>query len=187
MSQNETINLTALVKIHTGEMYSWALHKVSNTELAKDLVQDTFLSAAEKFDTFKGESSPKTWLFSILNHKIIDHYRKKVNQTVSVEDQTFSKFFEHDGDWQEKRKPNDWHIEDDSNPLDDTDFQQVLKDCLDALPEKWSTSVKLKYLMEKNGDEICQELGITTSNFWQIVHRAKLQLRECVEKNWYNN
>jgi RNA polymerase sigma-70 factor (TIGR02943 family) len=179
--------LSSWVETYTTELYKWALYKVSNSELAKDLVQDTFLSASEKIESFKGESSPKTWLFSILNHKIIDHYRKKVNQTVSVEDQTFSKFFVHDGDWQEKSKPGDWHIDDESHLLDDTEFQQVLKKCLDALPEKWSTSVKLKYLMEKGGEEICQELGITPSNFWQIVHRAKIQLRDCVDKNWFKN
>jgi RNA polymerase sigma-70 factor (ECF subfamily) len=38
--------------------------------------------------------------------------------------------------------------------------------------------------MGKKGEEICQELGITPTNFWQIMHRAKLQLRECIENNW---
>ncbi|MFA9391336.1 MAG: sigma-70 family RNA polymerase sigma factor [Prolixibacteraceae bacterium] len=187
MKQNLTIEISTWVENYTTDLYRWALHKVSNSELAKDLVQDCFLSAAEKTDTFKGDSSPKTWLFSILNHKIIDHYRKKVHQTVSVEDQSFSNYFEHDGEWQEQRKPNDWHTESEGHLLDDLEFQQVLQKCMDALPEKWSTSVKLKYLMEKDGEEICQEMGITPSNFWQIVHRAKLQLRACVEKNWYNN
>jgi DNA-directed RNA polymerase specialized sigma24 family protein len=41
--------------------------------------------------------------------------------------------------------------------------------------------------MNKNGDEICQELDITPTNFWQIVHRAKLQLRNCVKENWFEN
>ena len=58
---------------------------------------------------------------------------------------------------------------------------------MNALPEKWNAAMKLKYLTEKNGENICQELGITTSNFWQIVHRAKLQLRDCIDKNWHNN
>ena len=64
------------VESYTENLHSWAFHKVSDGELAKDLVQDTFLAAAEKIESFKGDSSPKTWLFSILNHKIIDHYRK---------------------------------------------------------------------------------------------------------------
>ncbi|MDB4583088.1 sigma-70 family RNA polymerase sigma factor [Draconibacterium sp.] len=180
-------NLSQWVETYTENLFSWAFHKVSNAELARDLVQDTFLAAAEKFDTFKGDSSPKTWLFSILNHKIIDYYRKKANQTVNFENQSYSIFFDVGGDWQESRKPKDWHEENETHLLDDDEFQNVLNKCMDALPEKWGACVKLKYLTEKKGEEICQELGITPSNFWQIVHRAKLQLRDCVEKNWYNN
>lgn len=55
-----TINLTSLVETYTSELYSWALYKVSDVELAKDLVQDTFLAAAEKLDSFQGISTPKT-------------------------------------------------------------------------------------------------------------------------------
>ena len=51
----------------TADLLSWASRKVPDTELAKDLVQDTFLVASEKINSFKGESSPKTWLFAILN------------------------------------------------------------------------------------------------------------------------
>ena len=58
---------------------------------------------------------------------------------------------------------------------------------MDALPEKWSTSVKLKYLSGKKGELICKELGITPTNFWQTIHRAKLKLRDCIENNWLLN
>ncbi|MCK5276978.1 MAG: RNA polymerase subunit sigma, partial [Cyclobacteriaceae bacterium] len=47
------------------------------------------------------------------------------------------------------------------------------------------SAIHLKYLEEKDGKEICQELGITSSNYWQILHRAKLQLRICIEENWF--
>lgn len=104
-----------------------------------------------------------------------------------MENESFANFFEVDGGWQESRKPKDWLDEDEKHVLDDDDFQEVLRKCMEALPEKWNFAVKLKYLTEKNGDEICQELEITPSNFWQIVHRAKLQLRDCVDKNWHNN
>lgn len=50
-----------------------------------------------KIDGLKGDSAPKTWLYSILNHKIIDHYRKKVRQPVKVENQVFSTFFDEGG------------------------------------------------------------------------------------------
>ena len=41
-----------------------------------------------------------------------------------------------------------------------------------------------KYLTDKNADEICQELEITLSNYWQVVHRAKLLLKKCLEMKW---
>ncbi|MDA3954290.1 MAG: sigma-70 family RNA polymerase sigma factor [Bacteroidales bacterium] len=179
-------NLTEWVKSYTNDLYNWAFHKVSDIEFAKDLVQETFLAAAEKISSFKGDSSPKTWLFSILNHKIIDHYRKKVNQPSGTNPEKFSKFFNNNDGWKPEKQPKDWH-EDDTNLLDDKEFQAVLKQCLDALPPQWNTCVKLKYLMSKNGEEICQELDITSSNYWQIVHRAKVQLRDCVETNWFQN
>lgn len=171
---------------YTNDLYSWAIYKVSDPELAKDLIQDTFLAAAEKLASFRGESSPKTWLFSILNYKIIDVYRKKVNQPVETDDRIFSNFFDEDGTWHREKRPVDWHHEE-KNLLDDEEFQKVLKECLEALPDQWNMCVKLKYLMNKKGNEICQELGLATTNYWQIIHRAKLQLRECVELNWLNN
>lgn len=184
--ETNTINLSEWVESYTSDLYSWALHKVSDSELAKDLVQDTFLAAAEKAQRFKGDSTPKTWLFSILNHKIIDFYRKKVRQPVRVDNQVFSTFFDEGGDWKVEKRPGQWSNEDE-HLLDDIEFQAVLKECMDELPENWNTCIKLKYLMNKNGEEICQELNITPTNFWQIVHRAKLQLRSCVEENWFKN
>jgi RNA polymerase sigma-70 factor (ECF subfamily) len=182
----EKHDLAWWVKEYTDELFSWAFYKVSDDELAKDLVQDTFLAAAEKLMEFKGESSAKTWLFSILNFKIIDVYRKKVHKPVAYEPSGFMDFFDEEGSWQLEKRPKDWSGQE-SNLLDDPEFQLVLKECLDALPEKWSVCVRMKYLTEKKGDEICQEVGITPTNFWQIIHRAKLQLRDCVEKNWFQN
>jgi len=182
--ENTIINLTAWVENYTDDLYSWALHKVSDHELASDLVQDTFLAAAEKIDGFKEESTPKTWLFSILNHKIIDYYRKKIKQPVKVDNQVFSTFFDEEGSWKKEKRPHQW--DEDPHLLDDDEFQAVLKQCLDALPESWNTCVKLKYLSEKKGEEICQELDITPTNYWKIIQRAKLQLRECIEQNWFS-
>ncbi|MBW6490811.1 MAG: sigma-70 family RNA polymerase sigma factor [Lentimicrobium sp.] len=182
----ENENLRNWVNEFTNELYKWAYYKTSSVETAEDLVQETFLAAAEKINNFKGDSSAKTWLFSILNHKIIDHYRKNVNKPVSIENNSISDFFDEDGGWRQSKRPKDWH-EEDSHLLDDEDFQTILHKCINALPTKWNTCVRLKYLSEKSGEEICQELGMTATNFWQIVHRAKLQLRDCVDNNWFKS
>lgn len=182
--QNE--NLSEWVKKYTSELLNWAYHKTSSMEIAEDLVQETFLAAAEKFQTFKHDSSPKTWLFSILNHKIIDYYRKKVKQPIGFDENKQSGFFDSEGSWKPEKQPKSWS-EAESHLLDEEGFQKVLKKCLDALPDKWRAGVQMKYLTEKSSKEICQDLEITSSNYWQMLHRAKLQLRDCIEKNWFLN
>lgn len=184
MEKNHSKTLTLWVDEYTDYLYDWALHKVSDAHLAEDLVQETFLVAAEKIDSFKNESSPKTWLLSIINFKIIDIYRSKSKKHISLEENSFDKFFDEHGGWKTSKTPLDWH-DDEGHLLDNCDFQHIFNKCLDTLPEKWNICVKLKYLSDKKGEDICQEIGLTTANYWQIVHRAKLQLRDCIETNWF--
>jgi len=56
---------------------------------------------------------------------------------------------------------------------------------MENLPLQWNAAVQLKYLEQKDGQEICQDLQISPSNFWQLIHRAKLQLRKCLELHWF--
>ena len=55
-------------------LFSWSISKTKNKELSEDLVQDTFIAALKSFESFENRSQPKTWLISILNNKIIDHF-----------------------------------------------------------------------------------------------------------------
>ncbi|MFO8021328.1 MAG: sigma factor-like helix-turn-helix DNA-binding protein, partial [Perlabentimonas sp.] len=66
--------------------------------------------------------------------------------------------------------------------LDNVSFIQILSQCIGLLPEIWRLCVQFKYVDDRKSDAICQELGITLSNYWQIIHRAKLQLRGCIEE-----
>lgn len=179
-------NITEWVNNHTEEMYGWALSRVADPEVAKDLVQDTFLAAAERYAIFKGKSSPKTWLFSILNNKIADLYRVRMMHLSNIEERVVTKYFDENGEWKESKVPHSWH-DNDTHLLDNLEFQQILKKCLEALPEKWNLCIKMKYLSEMDGDEICNELNLSISNYWQIAHRAKLQLRNCVDTKWFKD
>lgn len=173
-------------------LYSRALYKTSQPAIAEDLVQEVFLSASQSFYSYRGESSPKTWLFSILNHKIIDYYRKQVRNPVIPESSVVSgegknildTLFDKGKAWKKEYRPRPWHKEDEL--MDDPDFSKALQNCMGKLPITWFSAMQLKYIEEKSGKEISQELGITSSNYWQILHRAKLQLRSCLDK-WLNN
>ena len=165
------------------------MFQTNNVDEAEDLVQDTFLAATKSFETFDRRSKPSTWLFAILNNKIADYHRGTARDnkhriaSLGQEKKATSHYFNSDGEWLEKSKPQDWQI-DEFNFLDDLDFLQVLEKCLSKLPPHWHEAVKYKYLEDKETETICQDLEITVSNYWQIIHRAKLQLRICIESNW---
>jgi RNA polymerase sigma-70 factor (TIGR02943 family) len=170
---------------YTDSLYSWACSKINDKAAAEDLVQETFLSAFQSFDKFRAESSPKTWLFSILNNKIVDHFRQNLKAPVVSQDAAFFEIhFDHGEHWHRTECVTDWQGAD-VNLLDNNDFQGILQKCMQKLPGNWNTALQLKYLGEKDSKEVCQDLQISPSNFWQLMHRAKLQLRKCLELNWF--
>lgn len=192
--QNKTATIQCWVAQYTDTLFQWAWHKTSDKVLAEDLVQDTFLSAVESFHTFQGKSQPKTWLFSILNFKIANHFRKCFkmpevswqDELLQHGDDLIESFFDENGHWRmnETLKKDNWQ-DADLHLLDNPEFATVLNNCMDKLPKHWFSALHLKYLEAKSGEEICQELQISTTNFWQIIHRAKLQLRKCLDVHWF--
>ncbi len=70
--KNEII---AAIKTYTKDLFSYTIDKVKKKEVAEDIVQETFLAAYQSYDNFQNKSHIKTWLFSILKHKIADYYR----------------------------------------------------------------------------------------------------------------
>lgn len=174
---------------YADSLYNWAYHKTSSKEIAEDLVQETFLSAIRGFDNFKYDSNPKTWLFSILNNKIIDFYRKKARQLTMMDKKVEYRFmnptdifFDADHRWELKKEATLW--EEDTHILDNLEFKNTLNTCIENLPEHWKFAISAKYLFNKSSELICQELQVTPSNYWQIVHRAKLMLKKCIDLNW---
>lgn len=169
------------------DLYSWANYKTSSKETAEDLVQETLLSAFKAYDKSKPGSNPKTWLFTILNNKIIDYYRasntsKSVNQTELQGKRLEDDNFDSGGHWNKAVNPLWANTE--QHLLDNVEFTEVLAACVENLPVQWRGVIVGKYIDHKKGAEISKELGITSSNLWQMAQRAKLQLRSCLEKNW---
>ncbi|MEZ7515828.1 sigma-70 family RNA polymerase sigma factor [Flavobacterium frigidarium] len=187
--QKDTNILENWVSQFSDELFSWAFYKTSSKETAEDLVQETFLSAYRKLANFEGKSQPKTWLFAILNNKIVDHYRlaaRTTKQQFSItEDSGFqlsNDIFTEDGCWRNDQVNPLWNQ--DEELLDNADFNLILQQCMEELPSKWKLAITSKYLTDKNTDQICQDLEMTTSNYWQVTHRAKLLMRKCLETKW---
>lgn len=174
------------VKTYADTLYRFAYLRINDKDAAKDLVQETFLAALRNKDTFKGEISEKNWLFTVLKNKIIDHYRKKASSLITsfeTQNENENEFFDDQEHWKSAIGPKDWKI-DAHAAHDSKEFLEILHKCMMRLSEILKMVFTMKYLDEKESDEICKELNITSSNYWVILHRSKLQLRGCVEKKW---
>ena len=173
---------------HGDYLYNYAYSRVQSKELAEDLVQDTFIAALKAAPSFKGRSTEITWLISILKRKVIDHYRKSSTKK-EVSSTEYSSPFQKDGVWEGhwnmERAPKQWPSEME-DPLLQEEFRGILELCLSFLPEKWKAVFVLKFIEEADSDEVCKELDCTPSNFWVILYRTRLKLRECIEIKWLN-
>ena len=93
-------------------------------------------------------------------------------------------FFDRDtGHWLKEYGPKEIGIED-KDIIAGKEFENTLKKCLQKLPVLWSAVFTMKHIDEEPTDTICSELKVTPANFWVIIHRAKLNLRACLQKNW---
>lgn len=172
---------------HGDYLYSYTISRMYSTQIAEDIIQDTFLSAFEARNKFRGNSTERTWLISILKRKIADYYRKhSKNPELSVS--TFTTPFitqgASEGAWDKNRAPGEW----DMNKIDGSDkegFLKVFQHCLSLLPLRMAASFSLKNIEELSTEEICKDLSISPSNLWVLLHRARLQLRECIENKWF--
>jgi len=163
-------------------LYAYAMSKLFSKNLAEDLLQDTFLSAFQAKNKFKGNSNEKTWLTSILKRKIADHYRKRAKnkEQLSVDNSPFIKDKFMHGRWKEEKVPLQWDMDGDWSK--DESFIEVIKRCISFLPKKWHAVFALKHMEDSSTHEISDELDISESNIWVILHRSRLQLRECIEQ-----
>ena len=178
------INPKSQVDRYSDYLYNYTITRVSNHEIAQDLISETFLAGLKSMKNFKGEASERTWLISILKRKIIDHYRKiNSNKGKAEVRMNYNNEDDAEGDWMEERvaDPFDKTAED---TIENSELGNAIQNCLKKLPEKQATIFEMKTILDYDTETICNELNITASNLWVIIHRARTAMASCLEKNW---
>lgn len=171
------------VATHADALYAYAVNRLDDEDLCRDLVQETFLAALEKLSEFRGESSERTWLTAILKYKVIEVYRKR-NSSWFVDQEPEPEYFEPDnGHWKEVWSPRPMPL-DQGDPTLQKELMGILQKCLQKLPALWRSIFSMKHMDETATEVICKELKVTPSNYWVIIHRAKVNLRACIQKEY---
>lgn len=179
---------------HGDYLFRFALIRLRDRSIAEDMVQETMVAALRSVDSFKGESSERTWLVSILKHKIYDHFRKTTKERpienlepLKYEDENlFRSEGEWVGHWTEQGAPVEWNITP-ASVLENKKFWDVLSGCLATLPARTAQVFVLREIDEHSTEEICQTMNISSSNLWVMLHRARMQLRRCLEVKYFGN
>jgi RNA polymerase sigma-70 factor (ECF subfamily) len=171
---------------HGDGLYRYALLRLRSSDLAADIVQETFVDALQARNSFAGRSSEWTWLVGILRHKIIDHFRKGGRQPVSGNGARARSEseppFNQRGHW--RVAPVEWGS-DPSLQLEAREFWDVVASCLSRLPQSLADAFTLRELDGLGADEVQALLDISPASFWKRLHRARLVLRQCLESRWY--
>jgi len=176
---------------HGDYLFRFALIRVQNESTAEDLVQETLLAALSALHQRSGQSSERTWLTGILKHKIVDHFRRSwreqpLNEDIPTdlpEDPSMDDFFAPDGHWD--HKPASWGSP--YRSLEQSQFFDVLQNCMQCLSPKLAHLFVLKELHDMSNEEICKELGVSATNVWVMLYRARIGLRQCLESKWFEN
>lgn len=171
-----------------GYLMKFARLQLRNESWAEDAVSEVMLAALAKPQAFANRSQLKTWLVGILKHKVVDALRQKGREVCltdqedgSEEDPLDYLGFKADGHYVEP--PAEW-----GNPEQQTSsrqFFEVLEACVSHLPAVQGRLFLMREWLELSSEEICKELGLTATNLYVQLHRARLRLRECLELNWY--
>lgn len=165
----------------------FAKMQLRNDSIAEDVVSETLLAILEKPDNFEGRSTLRTYATGILKFKIIDVLRKR-SREARIEpldeqsmDDALDALFAADGHWQQP--PQAWQQPEQA--LQQTQFFDTLQICVDRLPPRLGQVFMMREWLEREMEDICQELGITANNCGVMLYRARMQLRECLDISWF--
>ncbi len=181
----QLLNPNKWIDLYADYLFNYTISRVNDRVIAQDLVQDTFLAGLKSMKNFKGEASERTWLISILKRKIIDYYRKINSKKGKAEVRImYNSDTETEGDWLEEQvaDPFDKTAED---TIQNNELGEAIYNCLSKLPEKQAEVFRMKTIEGYETEVICNELNITASNLWVIIHRARTAMAACLEKNWF--
>ncbi len=175
---------------HGDALFGFALRRVSRHDVAEDLVQETLLAGFQAIGSFDGRAGIRTWLTGILKNKIVDHFRRESKREIKerrevdgIQCPEHHALFQKNGQW--IKRLAHWSSQPAEN-LERDEFWQIFEDCLSKLPASLKAIFILREMDCESTESACEQLGIKPTNASVRLYRARLNLRACLEKNWFS-
>ncbi len=155
-----------LYRLYNAAMYNTSLRIVGDSDDAEDVMQEAFLKAFTKLDSYRGEVSFGAWLKRIMINKALDFLRLKREQ-LSLEDA---------GEVRE--------IVDEPDDSMDVEYKaEAIKKAIYDLPEGYRIVLSLILLEGYDHEEVSGILNISNATSRTQYHRAKKRLIELLKRN----
>ena len=152
-----------LYRAHAGRLYSVALRLLGNAADAEDLLQEIFLAAHRKLDTFRGESALGTWLYRLATNLCLDHLRSRAGRSSQITDALDDAPGLFDSAT--------------STLAEQTVTKMDLERALARLPEGCRAAFVLHDVQGLEHREVAEILGIAEGTSKSQVHKARMKLR----------
>ncbi|MBN1132588.1 MAG: RNA polymerase sigma factor [Bacteroidales bacterium] len=149
-------------------MYNTALRIVGDPDDAEDVMQEAFLKAFRKLDTFSGKVSFGAWLKKIVINQALDFIKLK-KTTVSLDAIGERRGEEEEGSEEGEEYSMEWNV-------------GTIKEAILALPEGYRIVLSLYLIEGYDHEEIASILNISNATSRTQYHRAKKKLLESIKK-----
>ena len=162
-----------------GKVYVLAMSILKNKRDAEEAVQDVFLTVVRKADRFRGNSALYSWIYRICVNACLMRLRKgRRTETVPIDE--FLPVFTQEG--VHAGPVRDWSREVERRMLD-KELGQVIRRFTDELSEKYRVVFVLSDIEGLSNEETAQILGLTVPAVKSRLHRARLYLRERLNRS----
>ena len=167
--KNDSRAQMQLYDLYCKAMFNTAYNFTKDDMLAQDMMQEAFIKAFAKIDSYTGEASFGSWLKRIVINQCLDHIKKQKLETVEINEDVIS--IKDEGDWQIDTKIN----------------VKMIYSCIELLPQKCKNVVKLYLLEGYDHQEVAQILQISEVSSRSQLSRGKSRLKELLIQSNYEN
>lgn len=164
-SRGDTRAFEALYRRHEGRMYALCLRMTGDRPRAEDCVQETFVQAWRKLDTFRGQSAFGTWLHRIAVNQVLSQQRKEARRPMLVE--------------LEEQRTEDPAAE---RRVKDSGLRLDLDGAIRSLPEGARNVFVLHAVHGYSHEETAEMLGVAVGTCKAQLHRARRLLAERLDR-----
>lgn len=170
-----SLNPEKWVSLYYDYFYNYTKSRVADSYAVEELIQETFFSGLKSMKNYKNNASERTWLISILKHKIIDHYRKCNTIKGTIEKRMISK-----EDYKEiyhKELSDEVYFDNEvQDPVYYSELRKKVIMNLKKLPKNQADVFTMRVLNGFETETICEKLNITKDNVWVLMWRARKNL-----------